>query len=77
VRLIGAYSEEGALTSDISGIKFNRVRLNLYCREGLIALSIQNGKEYLLEALIAGEDQTDYVCELENQPEIAGEKIFC
>jgi hypothetical protein len=50
--------------------------LNLNCREGEFVLSIQNGKEYLFEELIAGEDQTDYLCELENQFEISTKKIF-
>ena len=60
-RLVGAYSVEGELTIDISGIKFNRLRLNLDCREGELALSILQDKNCLFEHLINGVDQTDYL----------------
>ena len=73
-RLVGAYSEEGEITIDISGVKFNTVRLNLDCCEGELEISIQHNKEQLFEELISGENQTDYVCEIDNQVEISIER---
>lgn len=73
-RLVGAYSENGDMTLDISNINFKAVRLNLICLMGEIEVRIHQDKDCIYEHVISGEDHTDYICDIEKQLKFSAEQ---